>query len=410
MGDSYGLDVERRRREISAHHGVPDFVFRPIDVRKGQAQREVGDFLLWVGPLLVIVSHKAREPAAAGQESQQRRRAWLDKNIADGYRQIRGVARNLKSAMEGQLSLESERGVLVPWDPTRIEVYIGAVIVDIPAPEEDYAPSVMNEAVPSLAMLAHDWDMLSQLLPSTTSMIQYLLRRLAVMPRCPLGSELDVFALLVEREHSGEPVTIPEAGLPKGYYALISNSQPELFFGGHPDDRFALVVDSMIEGAADADPALSDAANPLSYLQIVEFLDRIPLLRRSTFGKAVIQRCERVGRDGGRVATRVAMQHGMIVFVTDDGSRVDRAEWLKLLTFARHSQALDAGAPLSLRTLGIATQPIPSGDGRAHDFVFVQGGIRSDPRFRARRDELFGAVDMASLVECWVSSDRSRGV
>src|SRR5665811_1486839 len=113
MADSYGIDVEKRRREISAHHGVPDFVFRPTHVRKGTATREIGDFLLWVGSTVAVVSHKSREPAAAARESQQRRRAWITRNIAEGYRQIVGVARALRSSPPGDIVLESERGVRV---------------------------------------------------------------------------------------------------------------------------------------------------------------------------------------------------------------------------------------------------------------------------------------------------------
>jgi hypothetical protein len=135
----------------------------------------------------------------------------------------------------------------------------------------------------------------------------------------------------------------------------------------------------MIEGAADADPDLSDSADPSTYMRIVEFLDRIRLLTRVSIGKAVVDGCQRVGREGGRESTRSAVPHGMLVFVTDDQDRTSRAQWLRGLTFARHSQARDAGAPTSITALGVATQPIPSGNGRSHEFVLIQSGIRSDP-------------------------------
>lgn len=119
VADSYGLDVERRRREITAFHGVPDFVFRPIDVPKGKgSQREIGDFLLWVGDVVAIVSHKSRAPDSLTRETQTRRRLWLEKTIEDGYDQIRGVARKLQTAASGEIVLESERGIRVPWTPT----------------------------------------------------------------------------------------------------------------------------------------------------------------------------------------------------------------------------------------------------------------------------------------------------
>lgn len=84
VGNSYGIDVEQWLREIAGHHGVPDFVFRPVDVPKGpkgKVQREVGDFLLWVGDVVAIMSSKSREPAAAARETQARRRNWFKKQM-----------------------------------------------------------------------------------------------------------------------------------------------------------------------------------------------------------------------------------------------------------------------------------------------------------------------------------------
>jgi hypothetical protein len=403
VGDSYGLDVERRRREVSAFHGVPDFVFRPLDVPKGKgSQREVGDFLLWVGDVVAIVSHKSREPAAAASETQARRRAWFEKKIADGYSQVRGVARKLQTAAADEIVLESERGVRVPWDATRVTGLVGVVVIDAPAPDDDYGPPVMLDGVPTIAMLADDWDLLSELLPSTWSMITYIARRATWVPRCPIGSELDTLALIIEHENVGTPIAIPPGGLPKDHFEQVRAAHPEWFLGGDPDDRFSFVVDAMIEGAADLDPDHSDATEPLAYMQITEFLDRIPLLTRVNLGREIIDRCQRIGREGGRSSFRVALDHGMFVFMTDDRERKDRASWLRSLTAARHSQALDAGAPRDLMTLGVATQPLPSPDrGRAHEYVLIQGGIRSDPEFRASRDDLFGAQDMEPLVERW---------
>jgi hypothetical protein len=50
---------------------------------------------------------------------------------------------------------------------------------------------------------------------------------------------------------------------------------------------------------------------------------------------------------------------------------------------------------------GEIISPLPSLNGPSHDFVLVKGRIRSDPDFRAQRDELFGAVDMQPLVAQW---------
>lgn len=153
-------------------------MFRPVDVPKGKgSQREVGHFLLWVGDVVAIVAHKSREPAAAAAETQARRRAWFEKTIEDGHRQVQGVARKLQTAAAGEIVLESERGVRVPWDATCVAGFVGVVVVDASAPDDDFGPPVMVDGVPTIAMLADDWDLLNELLPSTWSMITYIAHR-----------------------------------------------------------------------------------------------------------------------------------------------------------------------------------------------------------------------------------------
>lgn len=242
------------------------------------------------------------------------------------------------------------------------------VVIGGEAPDEDYGPPIMVDGVRTIAMLARDWDLLNELLPSTWSMITYAARRAHLVPKCPLASEPDVFALLIEHENTNQPIAIPAGGLSKNYFEHVQLAHPEWFLGGDPDDRFSFVIDAMIEGAADLDPDFSDEADALTYLRVVEFLDRIPLLYRVRLGKKVIERCETVEREGGSSSFRAAVPEGMFVFYTDGGERRDRADWLKSLSAGRHSQALDAGASPSLITLGVATQPIPSPDGgRAHE-------------------------------------------
>lgn len=403
MSDSYGLDVERWLRRVAAHHGVPDFVFRPLDVAKdprGRTQREVGDFLLWVGDAVAIVSSKSREPTAAERETQDRRTRWFDKQVSGAFDEIKGVVRTLRRAEASAIVLESERGVKVPWTPKPTSAYVGVILLHASPPDEDWAPPLMDDGVPTIAMLAEDWNFLNRVLPSTMALIRYLGRRLAYIPRCPMGSEADILALILEHENLGKPIEIPRGGLPKGYFGDVAARHPDWFLGGDPDDHFSYVIDAMIEGAADADPTRSSSLDPLGYMQIVEFLDRIPLLTRVTIGRGVVERCRRVGEHGGRIATRFAVPHGMLAFVASDARRDERVSWLKSITMARHSQALDGGAPASLLTLGVTTDPIPS-EHRTHDFVLIQGGIRSDATFRTRRDDLFGAIDVEPMLAYW---------
>lgn len=390
--------MERVVRELSSGIGVADFVFRPLDLRKGRAQREIGDFILWVGDIAAVVSVKSRAPEAGRTEP--RMRSWLEKNIAAATRQIGGVVRTLQSSDGGALELESERGVRVPWDPGRVRGFVGVVIVDVDLGDIEFAPPVIEHRVPTIAMLATDWGFVHTVLPSTSAVIKYVARRQHLVPGCPLGAEPDVLALIIEHEQTGQPIEIPHDGLPRDHFEMTAAAHPDWFLGGHPDDRFAFVIDAMVEGAADADPSLSEAAAPEDYMRITEFLDRIPLLQRVNIGRNVLARCSRAGSTGSADIGLFAVPHGLVVFAADGADRSSRSQFIRSLAAARHSQALDAGAPPGLATLGVATEPYPS-DGRSHDFMFIRGAIRSDPEFAAHRDQLFGVMDFSRMVRYW---------
>jgi hypothetical protein len=405
--DPYGIAVERQLRQLAGRVGVADFVFKPVDRRKGVALREIGDFLLWVGPVVAVVSVKTRHPDSADTDDDDRKRQWLNKNIAKARRQIGGVVRTLRDLPPGELVLESERGVQVPWDPAAVTGYVGVILLDAEPPSGQYAPPVMSSPVPTIAVLSADWDFLHQVLPSTIAVINYAATRQWQLPSIPLGAEPDVFALLAENEGSGNPIVIPVAGLPQGHWRDVMAREPRLFSGALPEHRFARVIDVMVEGAADRDPEFSSTSSPTDYMRIVEFLDRIPMLLRVDVGKAVLDLCQQVGEGGGYKARLFGLPHGLMVALAHSGPRQDRSALLQSLTVARHSQALDSGAPASLLTVGVATEPIPS-MGRSHDFFLVSGGIRSDPEFRAHRDELFGKPDLSQFLRMWEGPLRGR--
>jgi hypothetical protein len=408
VSDSYGIAMEKSLRELAARVGVADFVFKPVDRRKGAAMREIGDFLLWVGRSVAVVSVKTRHPHSRVAETDFRKRRWLETNIEDARGQIGGVVRNLCNLRPGELVLESERGVRVTWDPAIVAGFVGVVIVDADTPSDVFTPPAMNDPVPTIAVLARDWDFLHQVLPSTTGIINYVAARHRQFPAVPLGAEPDVFALMAENEGSGEPIVIPDKGLPHGYWREVREREPKLFFGSLPAHRFARIIDTMIEGAVDSDPEFSDMASPTDYMHIVEFLDRIPMLHRIQVGESILQVCEQVSKSGGYKSRLMGFPHGLMVFVSDSGPRQARAEFLRDLTFARHSQALDAGARKSLVTAGVATEPLPT-PRRSHDFIFVSGGIRSDREWRAHVDERFGTPDLAEFVEMWEVSLSPEG-
>jgi hypothetical protein len=280
--DSYGLAVERSMRELSGGVGVADFVFRPANQAKGRAQREIGDFLLWVGDIAAVVSVKSRAPeAGAGEERLQN---WLGKNrgCLEADRR-RGSHASSNASRRPEVGVRARRPRAVgPRHCKRVRRRRSRRRTDerhrIHAAGDERACTDYRHA-------GRDWALVHSVLPSTSAVIKYVARRQRVIPACPLGAEPDVLALVVEHEQTGRPIEIPYEALPRDHFERTAAAHPDWFLGGHPDDRFAFIVDAMIEGAADADRTLSETASPEQYMSITEFLDRIPLLQRVSVGR-----------------------------------------------------------------------------------------------------------------------------
>ena len=403
VSEEYGVWIEDRMRDIAARAGVPDFVFKPVLIDKGGARREVGDALLWIGHQLVVVSIKSRDPKV-GNDSPQRRDAWLGKNIAKAISQINGTVRTLKSPPPG-LVLQSERGVYIPWDPKLVDEISGAVVVDHNDLWE-YVPDTTSSHVPSVVIAAEDWNLLHSRFASTASVVGYLgWRTRSGLPALPLEAERDIIASSHIAEADLPPNTPFE--IRPGAWDRAWKDRPELFFGTQPDDRFARVIDAMIAGAAETDPLYSNFSGPADYLDVIEFLDRIPPLDRVGMGKGVIRKCESVGREGGFDALLSIRAPGLVVFLADSSDRSQRIRLLQGLTAARHSQLIEATGITKLTTLGIATEPSPS-PGRSHDFFLLRAAFDFSEEERRHRDELFGPLPSEApgfALSRWASSN-----
>jgi len=387
MSGQYGVWVEGLVREVAAGVGVPDFVFKPEEVDRGRARREVGDALLWIGHQLVVVSIKSRDPGV-GADTPQRRDSWMGKHVKKAVNQINGTVRTLKSPPSG-LVLRSERGVAVPWDPDLVHQISGVVVVDHPDPWE-YVPDTTTATIPTVVFAAEDWHLLHTHFWSTASVVEYVTwRTRSGLPPLPLAGERDVIA----------SAHLAEADLPRGTgfevtpgaWERTRNDRPEIFFGTNPDDRYARVIDAMIAGAAEVDPLYTNVTSATDYLHIVEFLDRIPPLVRVRVGMAVLKKCESVGQSGGFDAMISLPGPGLLVVLADDSDRDERAKRIQSLAMARHTQLAEATDIAGLTTLGIATEPAPS-PGRSHDFVLIRADFPLEDDERLRRDELFGTL------------------
>jgi hypothetical protein len=161
-----------------------------------------------------------------------------------------------------------------------------------------------------------------------------------------------------------------------------------------------MVIDAMISGAAEQDPLYTSVESVDDYLHLVEFLDRIPPFIRVGLGERILQKCASVGESGGYDAL-LALTHddipGLFLFLADSSPRDERANRLKGLTVARHTQLQEGTGIGELITLGVATEGTPS-PGRSHDYVFIQGGFRLVDDERRARDEACGPLP-AGFIE-----------
>lgn len=387
MGIGYGAWLETVVRDIAAQTGVRDFVFKPVEIDKSGARREVGDALLWIGRQLVVVAIKSRDPEV-GRDSDLRRDSWLVKNINKAVRQINGTVRTLRSPPPG-LVLRSERGVSVPWRPALVDEILGVVVVDHPD-LAGFVPETSEATVPTIVLAAEDWHLLHTRLWSTASVVEYISwRSRSGLRPLPFEAERDVVAASHQAEAdlpSGTPFEVRP-----GDWQRAWEERPDIFFGNDPDDRYAVVIDAIIAGAAEQDPLYTNLENPEDYLQLIEFLDRIPPFSRVELGKRIWQKCTSVGEQGSFEAVLAVTPTGLLIVMADASERDARMRRIKGLTMARHTQLMDATALPHVVTLGVATEGTPS-PGRSHDYVFIRGGVETDAAFRTQRDALFGPL------------------
>jgi len=376
----YGQWTERFARQVSSRGGQPDFVYKAIEVKKGRATREIGDHLLLLGHQLVVVSVKSRNIVALGRDDDDRARSWLSKAIAAAARQIEGTRRTLWAVPA--LRLVSDRGIEVPWDPSRVTEVYGAIVLNYMAPER-FVPT-LSSRTPTITLLAEHWTEAHRVLGSTSNFIAYVRGRTGLQEQVPLELELDLLGAQLEAEAS-ETSHVP---VRNGAWESYLSRHPEAVFGGIDDHRYALVVDAMISRAHEQDPSLPPLRSPYDYLDTIEILDRLSLETRVDFGKKVFEKC-RLAREGNR-PRYFGMQDGndgMIFFLSDVEGRPKRPEFLQALTFALHTKTVEDGSNSALRTLGIATEAWPNSGG-SHDFALVKGRFGLDEEARQKRDNL----------------------
>ncbi len=389
---TYGDWTEQRVTRATAAGGQPDFTFDAYVVRRGSGQREIGDTVVWLGRRVLVISTKARDFEQGQHDSVERAQSWLDGAIEKACRQIDGVVRAFRSAAPGDIELSSERGVVVPWDPTDVSEYLGLVVVNYSAPV-GYVPTI-SATTPTIAIQAREWELILDEVRTTSGVFAYLEQRFSLGLDQPLGTEKEVLGLLGMAEYGEQLLVTGERTLaiPEGTFAEFRRRFPESELGHDPDDRLGFVIDTMIDQAHDMDPELTDISRIHDYLRVVEVLDSIPRRTRTPVGRLVFEKA-RLAREQERpryFVTSGLEGKGRILFIAHPGDREDRREFLHVLTTLFHAKYLTIAAdPAQAVTLGVATEPYPAA-GRSHDYLLCQGEVwEENQEFNRQREELY---------------------
>lgn len=366
---NHGISRELWVRELAARLGVADFVYTAPPVRKGGAQREAsGDGLLIVGEHGAVLQVKARDPLKAASDSAERALSWALKNYRTALRQGRGTKRELARRHLGGRPLivsPSRAAHLSEEVRSRYELAIAAstarwpiiVILDhpgLPAVDLGFEPDVVT-------FTFDDWLELQRRLRSISATIGYVHRILTAAVHVALGCEEERYAELRAADEGAialrplflaDPAEFDELGTDL-FHDIIDKVWPH---------------DGVIPWRSAAE-----------YRQIVEFLDAMPPTLQSRVGRWYLKKRREVANGKPVSSGVVKVDDDRLVVACSDLQHWQRAEcWQAestLLTFVRHIQALESGAPDSTTTLGIAAlvEEREGQGGVSYSFVMLSG-------------------------------------
>ncbi|MGW4371528.1 hypothetical protein ACWEKT_38435 [Nocardia takedensis] len=272
---SHGHQVEDRARQGAAILGVPDFVYEPEHLTRGEGSREVGDGLLVAGQAGLILQSKSRQLEKAVQDTPGKAESWCRKNGLVAQRQANGTRRAIRRGGVSATSLRGYRRSL----PTSANWY-AVVIIDHPT-----APSFELAASKDTLFIAlNDWLLLQYRVRSTAGIIQYIERAVDSSLCVPLGEEMVRFAALADAD-------LKECTVPSSFPTLSLLDLSD-------EDQFCVaLVDELVDHVADS---ANRGFHPEEYLTIVEQLDRIPIIGRTRLGSKMKRTVLDVAADGKR--------------------------------------------------------------------------------------------------------------
>ena len=357
MATPWGTAAEEGARRLAADLGVPDFVYDPVQIAKGQSTREVSDGMLIAGDRGLIIQTKAREPGSDG--SRKAVTKWITGSAAKATSQIKGTRRTL---MNNDITVRSRRG-----HERHLKAgheWPGVVLLSL----EDVPDDIVVETEPnSIVMTLDDWHALHDMVLSTTAIITYVDRVIEAGIEWHLGDEEARYREFAAADLAtfGSPTSYPT--LPLQRVAGLDRTHAEVL------DQW-INEDIALTPVGDGDTETS----PEFVRRAVEILDAIPILGRLNLGRLLVERARQSDESGeprsGLVAPMGDGAVGTVLFFSDV-----EANWPDHELFERYCAAYAAVRHEQLPaivgdrpTLLLARLSLDNGTA-TRTFVFVEG-------------------------------------
>lgn len=272
-----GPAAEEATRDAASRWGLPDFVFHPETIQRGNASREVGDGTIVCGNRGLAVQVKARTNVT---DQADRERSWIIKKAKEGARQAAGSVRTVQRS---PLTHANLRGRSILIDGNTIE-WVGVVIIDHDAPPEDL--SVYTEAVtiPHVVVFRKEWEFVFDQLRSTTAVVDYF-HRIADDKTEPGEHIADYFELALADEQTGPDLArslIPESLR----NPAVHTSYPVLPVepASAADEYGARTYRQMLDDIAESPWEREESAR----VGVLYLLDKLPVAERAMVGRRLL--------------------------------------------------------------------------------------------------------------------------
>ncbi|WP_425970567.1 hypothetical protein [Nocardia salmonicida] len=363
--------------------GVPDFVYYPEKQLRGQTggNREIGDALLVAGGAGLIVQSKSRLDESAANETPERAERWCRKHARKGENQASGTRRTIQRGGVYATSLRGYRRLL-----PQFARWAGVVIID----QLNVRAIEFPVSTDTLYITLDDWLQLHFMIRSTAGIIDYVERALDSGLTVALGDEADRFVVLARADLK----------------ACTTLSQfPTLYAGqlSGEEELSVAVVDRLVERVANS---ANRGFDPESYVDVVEQLDRIPIVGRARLGSKMRQTASYVA-DHGRPRSFTAIDSDLgpclggnrLAFVCNRFNFLDhgvegRYFDAEVAGYAatRQLQALRSGANTDTGTLAVGVL-IDRKLGARYTFAFISHVPNISDEIAAHFKSKYGMLD-----------------